>query len=306
MTDEERRELDNYAKDLQWQNRHSSSAEPKRHDFELENDKRLAEQEKSKSVNDSIDHTLSRFERRAKTQASVEMEGVILPKFKCRWAPLPSHIDSSQVCQLLCPPPGIREIMLRKGITPRNHCKENRVAIAQKSALNHAAKQASLSKAPCPPVKSIPEKKPIPKPKEHSVNFVMKNMMDAGHVPLRRTNKGIGPDSQKIRENFGKIPSYLIRRKIELAQEMEKRMNEGKNNELPPGYVEMSEAEKNEVLTALKENKAVLEKKLGSMPLVCDTPSQIRAKSNIDSEIRDIENAVKRFSRPHVYISLND
>lgn len=237
-----------------------------------------------------------------------EAEGAVLPRFKCRWAPLPSHIDSSQVCQLLCPPPGIREIMIRKGITPRNHFKDNRAAVAQKSALNHATRQAALSLAPAPPVKIFkpkPESQPTRKVREDAIDFVAKNMKDAAHVPAHRM-KGPEPDYHKYKENFGKIPSYLIKRKIELAQEMERKLHDEKSQQLPPGYVEMDEDEKNEVLKALRENKALLEKKLGALPLVCDTPSQIRARSNMDLELQDIENAIKRFSRPHVFISLNE
>ncbi|MCO5597844.1 hypothetical protein L7F22_051928 [Adiantum nelumboides] len=84
------------------------------------------------------------------------------------------------------------------------------------------------------------------------------------------------------------------------------RLSDKQSIQLPPGYVEMDEEEKSEVLKALRENKNMLEKKLGALPLVCDTPSQIRARSNMDLELQGIEDAIKRFSRPHVYISLND
>eukprot|EP00250_Pteridium_aquilinum_P033940 c6703_g1_i1 orf=2-439(+) len=128
-------------------------------------------------------------QRSFKAPISEAEEGAVLPRFKCRWAPLPSHIDSSQVCQLLCPPPGIREIMIRKGITPRNHCKDNRAAVAQKSASNHATRQAALSIAPAPPMKVVkpkPESHPTQKGRDNAIDFVTKNVKDVAHVPARR------------------------------------------------------------------------------------------------------------------------
>ncbi|KAI5068623.1 hypothetical protein GOP47_0016968 [Adiantum capillus-veneris] len=176
------------------------------------------------------------------------------------------------------------------------------------ASLSPTWNQAALCMEPPPQVKTYkpkPESQPTWKASENAVDFVMKNRKDVARVPTRRP-KNPEPCCQNFKENFGKIPSYLIKRKIELAQEMEKRLNNEKSHQLPPGYVEMDEDEKNEVLQALKENKASLEKKLGGLPLVCDTPSQIRARSNMDLELQGIENAIKRFSRPHVYISLND
>ena len=116
-----------------------------------------------------------------------------------------------------------------------------------------------------------------------------------------------------------------------------RRLQNEKAHRLPPGYVEMTEDEKEEVLKTLrasilasrililfptfrllsipnclfliyfyKTDKALLEKKLRALPLMWDTPSQIKTRSNMDLELQDIENAIKRFSRPHVYMSLND
>ncbi|MCO5602443.1 hypothetical protein L7F22_056575 [Adiantum nelumboides] len=163
--EQEEKEHDDHGKRMHRKQGQVCSPEAKLHQSAMERDKRLAGCEKLESPDNTIDSSFSHMvldrnlasqhisERRLKALVMEEAEGTVLPKFKCRWAPLPSHIDSSQICQLLCPPPGVRELMIRKGITPRNHCKDNRMAIAQKSALNHAARQAALSMEPRAPVK---------------------------------------------------------------------------------------------------------------------------------------------------------
>ncbi|KAL3683439.1 hypothetical protein R1sor_001461 [Riccia sorocarpa] len=52
-------------------------------------------------------------------------------------APYISHLDSYQIHNLLNPPRGIRDEMMRRGITPRDHHKANVAAIAMKSAKLH-------------------------------------------------------------------------------------------------------------------------------------------------------------------------
>ncbi|KAJ7553161.1 hypothetical protein O6H91_06G085800 [Diphasiastrum complanatum] len=197
--------------------------------------------------------------------------------------------------------------MQRKGIVPRNHLKDNRAAISELSAKIHAMKQI-LSKSDEPTI-------PVPTSKSQGnlqttervdcINYLAKNFKEAA-MPARRRTPKTETEPHKQKENFGKIPAYLIKRKIELAQEAEKRLQEEEAKSLPPGLVLMCDEEREKLMKTLEENKADIVRKLSALPLVVEIPSQVRAKSEMDFQLRETEEAIKRFSRPKVYISLNE
>jgi hypothetical protein len=65
----------------------------------------------------------------------------IHPKCSTRRMSLPNHLDSYQISDLLNPPRGIRDEMIRRGITPYDHHQENRALIAKTSTKNHALRK---------------------------------------------------------------------------------------------------------------------------------------------------------------------
>ncbi|EFJ17619.1 hypothetical protein SELMODRAFT_420892 [Selaginella moellendorffii] len=207
-----------------------------------------------------------------------------------------------------------KNMMQRMGIRPHDHRRDNRAIISELSARSHAMKQIASDPEP-PPVK--PPRIRLDHPPRASVrsgetDFLSKNFKEAGvrRPPSKQKQKHETPEQKnngnKNKESFGKIPAYLIRRKMELAFDAERKLLEEEAKSLPPGFVLMPDEEKQEVLKTLEENKVDLENKLRGLPLVIETPSLLRSKIDMDTQLRETEDAIKRFSRPKVYISLDD
>lgn len=55
-------------------------------------------------------------------------------------------------------------------------------------------------------------------------------------------------------------------------------------------------------LLTTNAGKTRLEARLTNMPLVVETPSQLRAKAELEFSLKDIDASISRFSRPKVYI----
>ncbi|GBG64221.1 hypothetical protein CBR_g40921 [Chara braunii] len=95
------------------------------------------------------------------------------------------------------------------------------------------------------------------------------------------------------KENYGRVPLYLLKRKEELARDAERRQQEAEAAKCPPGTVRMPEAERVRALQVLEESKIRLDEEWRKLPLVLETPSQIAAKKDLDFKIEEIERAIK-------------
>jgi len=93
---------------------------------------------------------------------------------------------------------------------------------------------------------------------------------------------------------------------MELAQNIEKRLLENKNKNLPLGLVLLEDNDRLDVLSTLKHSKEKLETELMNMPLVIQTQTQKRNKVELELQLEDLEKSITRFSRPKVYIRLKD
>ena len=104
------------------------------------------------------------------------------------------------------------------------------------------------------------------------------------------------------KQNYGKVPSYLKERKMELLEAQQaKRMAED-NAHIPAGMRILPEDERLKTLDILRENRADVENKLRALPFKCETPSQIRNKQSLEARLEEIEDAQKIFGRKQVYV----
>ncbi|CAM6101937.1 unnamed protein product [Calypogeia fissa] len=135
------------------------------------------------------------------------------------------------------------------------------------------------------------------------VNYLARNKSSLASVAeIGRKKRDFTAPEVPANENYGKIPPYLLRRKLELLHCKEQMEQEERDRHLPPGLILMRDEERLEVLKTLEENKERLVAKLRGLPLIIETPSLIRAKGEIDSQLKEVEDSIKRFSRPKVYI----
>ena len=102
-------------------------------------------------------------------------------------------------------------------------------------------------------------------------------------------------------QDFGKVPDYLGERKQELAEEKLYMEQMVAKPDLPPGWQEMPNETRKEILHKLQEAFAKKSVALQRMPLVCEGIGRQRAKTELEAEIQECERSIATFSQK-VYI----
>merc|ERR1739838_262509 len=77
--------------------------------------------------------------------------------------------------------------------------------------------------------------------------------------------------SYVAKKDYGRIPDYLVKRRIEDAERKEQERIEAEKETIPPGMRLMGEEERLETLKLLNENAAQLVDMLSKLSLTSDT-----------------------------------
>lgn len=107
-------------------------------------------------------------------------------------------------------------------------------------------------------------------------------------------------------ESYGRVPAYLEDRKAQWEEEKEERRKRMPDPNCPKGMKLMPEEERIQTLEVLMRSKEEATKQLMRMPFVIETPSLKRKQGALEAKLREIENAIDLFSKPKVYISMNE
>eukprot|EP00899_Mesostigma_viride_P025165 jgi/Mesvir1/5833/Mv00628-RA.1 len=222
---------------------------------------------------------------------------------------VPSHRDSSQIQNLMNPVKGVRDDMERRGITPKDHAKENKQKLAETSARNQLKKlelaleeEASMNPNKAKPApRSSVERAPSREPAgdgEGRRDYVAMNK-SAAVEPKARPAPASNPKEALLanQKDFGKVPKYLQERKQEMQAEAERRRAEDAEEKCPPGMRLLPEEERLQTLATLEENKRRVDQEIQSLPFVIETPSQKRRQADLERRLLEIEQARKLFSR---------
>uniref|UniRef100_A0A914VXU2 Enkurin domain-containing protein n=1 Tax=Plectus sambesii TaxID=2011161 RepID=A0A914VXU2_9BILA len=138
-------------------------------------------------------------------------------------------------------------------------------------------------------------------------NFIKLNIASAsGNAGMRRSaSVSALEEAQKKEEhvkriNYGHIPKYLADRKMQWEREQ---MRAGaRDTECPPGHTLLSKEEQRKTLDMLKATEQEIMTKVNKMPVRGDTPFLIRKSSEYERQLREIEEAIKIFSKPKVFV----
>jgi len=103
--------------------------------------------------------------------------------------------------------------------------------------------------------------------------------------------------------NYGKVPKYLKERQNELKSEQDelRRLAE-MDVDCPPGMRRLPEAERQQMLKQLDENREKVAAEIAKLPFVIDTVGLRKKKQALENKIKEIDNAVRIFSRKKVYV----
>ncbi|XP_076473512.1 uncharacterized protein LOC117164160 [Bombus vancouverensis nearcticus] len=103
---------------------------------------------------------------------------------------------------------------------------------------------------------------------------------------------------------MGVVPRYIKNRK-----EIQERVQRAKVEELDPncpnGHVPLPDNERKETLQMLKKNYQDYVTELNMMPIKVDTLRAQRRKIEIEKQLNKLEEGIKVFSRPKVYVKMN-
>ena len=136
-----------------------------------------------------------------------------------------------------------------------------------------------------------------------SKNFITANAVEAIlQVPKTVEN---GELNYMKKEDFGKVPSYLLEVKEEIRREndmIDKYVKEkmGQVEQEPEKYEEISDTERQALIDALKAKWDQINKEYQKIThlTILDTAGQIRRKENYESTMTALEQDIERISRP--------
>eukprot|EP00474_Spongospora_subterranea_P010607 CRZ11065.1 hypothetical protein [Spongospora subterranea] len=137
---------------------------------------------------------------------------------------------------------------------------------------------------------------------EKPKNFIKHNLKTVVNAHPPKVNH-VEPTPITQEMWFGRVPLYIHKRKVELAQKQEEKRLDKEKEKLPPGMTLMSEEERQRTVELLLQNQQKLMGQLAKMPLTIETPSLVEKHNQINAKIEEVESALKLFSRKKVYIT---
>ncbi|XP_065519263.1 enkurin domain-containing protein 1 isoform X2 [Lathamus discolor] len=148
-----------------------------------------------------------------------------------------------------------------------------------------------------------------------SIDFVKHNARSAKRALLRRSLSEqalakLLQQKHREQEDYntkqkGHVPQYLLERKELWRREMEERLRNLPDPNIPPGHTMMQEDQRLETLSSLKQSHEQLVKDLVMLPVRADTLSMQKRRVELERKLSQIEEAIKIFSRPKVFIKLD-
>lgn len=163
------------------------------------------------------------------------------------------------------------------------------------------ASAALLPRAKVKP--AVPSRQPAP-PKAPAVDFVKRNADLAALSPRKAAASPPSPPGtgEKSRHH-GRIPPYLLDRKMEMASAAAAREAALLPRECPVGTHLLPEEERVQVLAMVEQGRETLHKELDAMPFVIDTYGLKSKNRALHKQLEELEAAERAFSRKKVIVA---
>ncbi|KAL4714376.1 hypothetical protein ACJJTC_009728 [Scirpophaga incertulas] len=104
----------------------------------------------------------------------------------------------------------------------------------------------------------------------------------------------------------GVVPKYLRDRKEHAVKESESTKPDEDDSMCPPGHVALPDMERKETLRMLRNSFAELISELNKMPVKSDTLRMKNRKMELEKQLAKLEEGIKVFSRPKVYVKIGE
>jgi hypothetical protein len=133
---------------------------------------------------------------------------------------------------------------------------------------------------------------------EEKQNYIKQNIKN---IKVNKQKRDDSPDPMMAPPNYqkGTLPKYLQEKKISRDEVLKPVDFEGENLS---GLVLLPDDERKEYLRVARENYAALIKELNSMPVSNDTLKKRKRKIEIEDELRRLDEVIKIFQKPKVFV----
>ncbi|XP_071423298.1 enkurin domain-containing protein 1 [Pithys albifrons albifrons] len=148
-----------------------------------------------------------------------------------------------------------------------------------------------------------------------NIDFIKHNACNAKRAPLRRSQSlqalaELLEQKHREQEEYntkqkGHVPQYLLERKELWRKQMEERLQNLPDPDTPPGHTMMPENQRLETLVNLKQSQEQLIKDLVLLPMRADSLRMQNRRVELERKLSQIEEAIKIFSRPKVFIKMD-
>ncbi|XP_022104758.1 enkurin domain-containing protein 1-like isoform X2 [Acanthaster planci] len=170
-----------------------------------------------------------------------------------------------------------------------------------------APKVRGRSPSPAPRPKTAPEVKV-----ETDANFIAHNARLVKHHKPPRPPSALAEESLKIKQiqdmqkyQKGAVPKYLKGRQQQWAKEEEERLRSIPDPDMPPGHKMMPQEERLKTLEVLRQKEKELQQELHKLPLKAETLRAKTREAEVNSQLAEVEEAIKIFSRSKVFIKID-
>ena len=108
-----------------------------------------------------------------------------------------------------------------------------------------------------------------------------------------------------IQQRKGKLPKYINDRKVQRQKEYELEIAKQPDPEMPPGHRKMPEAERLKNLNEFQNTRKELLAELQRLPIAIRSQKAMTRKEELESKISSVEEAIMIFSRPKVFVKID-
>ncbi|MBV94468.1 Enkurin domain-containing protein 1, partial [Eschrichtius robustus] len=148
-----------------------------------------------------------------------------------------------------------------------------------------------------------------------SVDFITHNARTAKRAPRRHSRSlqvlaQVLEQQRQAQEHYnatqkGHVPHYLLERRDLWRQEAEARQHSQPDPAMPPGHTCMPENQRLETLSNLLQSQSQLLRELVLLPAGADSLRAQSHRAELDRKLVQVEEAIKIFSRPKVFVKMD-
>jgi len=146
----------------------------------------------------------------------------------------------------------------------------------------------------------------------NNFNFIKVNGVNARRSSVSRAPTAMSIDNHKRRQNelleshqFGEVPTYLRKRQDQWREDEEYRIANTPDPAMPPGHRQLPEQERTQTLGLLQKKLNELTSQMSRLPIGADTVRVRQQKVALENQLTEVEEAIKIFSRPKVFVKVD-